>query len=1214
MEVNMPTADENIREALLNRKGNPRHARSISASQMSVAGQRRLSRSEAALDQMMLVRSATEPPVRLRGNAATPGDSDPAGRETNSVSIPPQVAGVQPSKNSLHLTLSRILLDMPNMGPSFAVEETVFEESGPQTEESTLQTSSSSSSMEDDGWERASSRYSSVSSQSSWSSTYSTGIRSPQAPQPVRYSVVNPVEAGVFDDDPSDKQLKLRRRSTRRSTKGRKSTRTSASWANKPLPPVPSIDTLVVAPLRRGPPSGSINDDAISKASEQARPRKSGDREKKTMSQAADDLENELARMTDAHQTTDTISSETSDSIVALLSMYRWNIPEDKRTEKLEQKPEWKPERKTDQKSKQKAQQKTQQKTQQKVQQKPDQRTKQKSQQEAEQTAEPTTESKKEPKKEQKKEQKTKQTTASKAEPKTELWWSRTGIAKSRPRTLDKHVRLESDSTSTSASSKQSEIDSSSALSVKSSRKGRMRLSLHLPLGRKKAVEVQGEPPKSDSVIRANHTLETPTVDTGSYIDAQISEALNEKKGIDSEWSTLYPAKAIQRLGIPLMSSSHIPSLSASNNERLLRLQLPRLETKDISRKAGKPDPPPLLTEDNGKKYPETPDDVGAAGQITSFIDSPTDMDEDVNVDNQIVIGVNKMDILREENSAHEVDEPQGSADTRVTVHEAPSGPFRPATQLFELDAAGSTPVLKPDHSQEDVALAMPSTVPTRVILALMMNVNNFDELFNYALLNKSFYQVYKENELPLMKNVLFQMNPPAWELREMSPPWQEEWQEFQDMDAPVPEYTPSLYLRHHARDIFTLVKLKSLIIARCGSFLRPETNRGLAGLDEARAVAIDEAFWRIWTFCRIFGSRKNRETDISGQMDWLNGGVLASKQKSGATGVMAEPFFSMNNVLFDPPSGFGKGNGNGLSHSQLYDMTEIWNCLGVMLQKVSTECKVAREAGVFKDLNVPEGDLPKEEAMAEEWVHYILTLGPSAVASLASVCPSDSAEAMFAKAKQMGLMKWEPLEYDGSRTAFLREAVSRTYESRIANKISPALRSGSRRSFPSRKHANSVTTASSNESRNNSTDDIKLQVCREPGRRPDLSFADDLSPRAGHQYPPFSREPIGVTSTSAPQFQSAMTAQCGNDQVIDPVDKALRRMVDELGFTEHDAKWALKITDTGDMIDAHAAVRFLIMERKKQSVSDGSTGNLNLVDPLINAPKHSEGAGWRWA
>lgn len=87
-----------------------------------------------------------------------------------------------------------------------------------------------------------------------------------------------------------------------------------------------------------------------------------------------------------------------------------------------------------------------------------------------------------------------------------------------------------------------------------------------------------------------------------------------------------------------------------------------------------------------------------------------------------------------------------------------------------------------------------------------------------------------------------------------------------------------------------------------------------------------------------------------------------------------------------------------------------------------------------------------------------------------------------------------------------------------------------------------------------------------------------------------------------------------------------MKLMVDELGFSEYDAKWALKMTDTGDSIDADAAVRLLMQERKKRgknpifsrlgrTSSRSSSDTDSLVDPLRSAPPTSNGGpGWRWA
>jgi hypothetical protein len=326
-----------------------------------------------------------------------------------------------------------------------------------------------------------------------------------------------------------------------------------------------------------------------------------------------------------------------------------------------------------------------------------------------------------------------------------------------------------------------------------------------------------------------------------------------------------------------------------------------------------------------------------------------------------------------------------------------------------------------------------PANIPDTLLLALMRNANTLEMVLDYALVNRQFFRVFKDNELYLLKIAMFHMSHPAWELREMSPPWSEECYRLQDPDTSAPEYTPTLYLRHHALDINILVKLKFLVLACCGSFLRQETVGGLAGADENRAAEIDDAFWRIWIFCRIFGSGKCREMDITGQLDWLNGGDLVNKRKSGATVLMTEPFFSMNNVLFDPPAGFGQSNVPGLTPGQLFDMTEIWNCFGTLLQGIHGKCAEARQAGVFDLLDIAKDDVVQERVMLQEWIYYVLTFGPPALVSLISVYPSNSVSAIFTKPKQIGLTNLEPPEYGGSRSSFLREAISLAYKSRFA-------------------------------------------------------------------------------------------------------------------------------------------------------------------------------------
>ncbi|EED19257.1 F-box domain protein [Talaromyces stipitatus ATCC 10500] len=703
---------------------------------------------------------------------------------------------------------------------------------------------------------------------------------------------------------------------------------------------------------------------------------------------------------------------------------------------------------------------------------------------------------------------------------------------------------------------------------------------------------------------------------TDRYIDTEIAKALNvehdeeedgdamgSKDPKENEWSTMYPLKAVKKLGIPLLTNSHIPRLSSSDIERTVRQQLPKLDTNSLLISS----PTSTVSE---RRYPETPEDIGV--RVRSFIansidvQSPREENHDMDIgetlhNEKIFVGFDRMETMPEDFSLKTeeisvvMDVPTTTQPLRAT--------FPPRKEsLYELGEHGSTPIPSTPNSIYNMKLSMPAQLTDEVVLALMRNVDNLDGLFKYAQVNRQFYQVFKSNELQLIKNALFNMNPPAWELREMSPPWSDISDGLKDPDAPVPEYTATSYLQHYARDVFALVRLKALIYSRCSSIVRSETIGGLTGEDDVRASEIDEAFWRVWTFCRIFGCGKNREGDINGQIDWLNGGYLAKKSKSGATVVTAEPFFSMNNVLFDPPAGFGDGNGDGLTWNQLYDMLEIWNCLGTLVQGFHRECKEARVAGIFDGLDIPVGDIAKEEAMLEEWTHYLLTLGPSALVGLSSVTSSYSAKDIFAKAKQMGVTKWEASEDGSTRSSFLREAISRTYNSRVA--IQHKLSNSS---------ASDYSVASGRERTRN----YNSAGGRRPGH---LLYTDctDEDNTSNQRAPPYTSRNDDSAFT-APLLSPPPRYSITENRLIDPVDKAIHRMVHELGFSERDATWALKITDTGDMLDINAAIQLLVRERQKRDRvkrfdnPDDTTAS-GRDDCLVDISRHRGIVSWRWA
>ncbi|KAJ5570175.1 uncharacterized protein N7459_009605 [Penicillium hispanicum] len=713
-------------------------------------------------------------------------------------------------------------------------------------------------------------------------------------------------------------------------------------------------------------------------------------------------------------------------------------------------------------------------------------------------------------------------------------------------------------------------------------------------------------------------------------------------------------AKAKPRLSRHLSLSD--PKLGMSpvltpNKVDDLRMQLPRLQTQDLGLKGliDKFGPAQEARSSNNTAHPADSTlgvSDGNEGSLPPRITPPPE-------DEKILVTSDKM----RQNHAF------------VSTAQASSA-FVPPEHIYELAATPPTPSsLIPERAMERDMQTFPDfpvEMPDGMIVSIMEEISSLDDLFNFVLVNKRFFRVFKQRELALIKNALFRMSPPAWELRELSPPWAQEWQHILQPDSQVPEYTPSLYLDRYAQDIFTLAQLKSMILVRCSPFLRRDTVRGLSGVDAARAEEVDDAFWRIWTFCRIFGNGKGRENDIEGQKDWLKGGFKA-QNSLGAS--MTEPF-GMNNVLFEPPEGFARGNKGGLSPKQLYDMTEIWTCLSVLLQPLHGKCIEAREIGIFDGMDVPEGDAVREETVLgetafrhltkpsltcilEEWTAYVLTLGLSAVLTLSSLCPAEATTSTFSKAKLAGLTKWELTETETSRSSFLKEAVSRVYEDQERS-LSPDTdspdsqlqRTQSRDSDRERRQSFALELRARRLRGSGDNGELGVPVIEERPMSEYSTVTHDLDGTTARDAPPvppvpplvLDRSSTSTTSTgTTPRTpnpthsrshtpdssiplarshpsQASLAPPPLQPQIQDPVDRAISRMVNELGFKEDDVKWALKITDTGEGIDAEAAEQLLKQQRKKNAANPFAPKGKNSLLMSVMKRQGSQESGWRWA
>jgi len=498
-----------------------------------------------------------------------------------------------------------------------------------------------------------------------------------------------------------------------------------------------------------------------------------------------------------------------------------------------------------------------------------------------------------------------------------------------------------------------------------------------------------------------------------------------------------------------------------------------------------------------------------------------------------------------------------------------------------------TTPWLPNSPNALQTARAAAETALLRIMAAL----GSLEDLANTACINKGMRRVYKQNELPLLQAVLKTESVTAWELRQ--------WSTLQSYDQ-SPESgecehncDAMVYRSHAMRDRATIQSLKSLIVTHCRSFIRSDTLDALLCKDDPDTKRFENAFYRIWTFCKIFGSGTGRENDIQGQMDWLDGGYIA-QQKSNHN-------INPNSILNNPPDYFGASNGyDGLTADDLNDMIELWKCLTTLLQSYSGKLSQARTHGIFASCHIPRSTPQEtklvETAMLEEWLYHILSLGPSAILKLAE-CSSDT-NSGFALASLNGWMDWSPPVSSTSRSSFLRDTVSRLYDQRCSQLLSPphaTLTANDRAAIAQRRFEpdhNRLTVSPPTRPGFERTPSIASSVTlvgkqtpvdspssafpRSPGMKPLQQAPVSSLNRRGGTSPPF-----GGNNTRINRIEEEVYSQQQQQQPrqrTKSLDSAVQRIV-MMGFTPAQAREALEKTLIGVRadIDVDGAVNFLL-------------------------------------
>ena len=541
-----------------------------------------------------------------------------------------------------------------------------------------------------------------------------------------------------------------------------------------------------------------------------------------------------------------------------------------------------------------------------------------------------------------------------------------------------------------------------------------------------------------------------------------------------------------------------------------------------------------------------------------------------------------------------------------IEVPKEPTTPARPRVVIDDGLIVLHGPVRVLNGKEQDTAIA--STSAEDVLLQILSSLTSTEDLFNTAIINKGMYRVYKENEMDLLRAVTYNQSPAAWEYREWSPPTANRDSISSDASSQQ-EHTPLSYMHSYRRDVDVIESLKSLVLQHCGGFIRKETAIALSSRTHPHAQRFNDAFWRICCFSKIFGCDKGREEDVTGQLDWLKGGLLANNQDLTATMNMNLEY-DMSSVLLNPPDFFAKGNEGGLTAQQLYDMTELWTCLATIMSGYHGRIDQARQNGVFDGCEIFDGDEEGEEQALEEWVAYLLTLGPTVVLEMAEFA-TDPSSAGFALARVNGWTQWSTAQSGGSRTTFLKEPVARLYEERVtaaalrlqnprdqerkemsrkrvANlaaeiklarqasnyKRLPVIDMSMERPMSAMSRRTSVTSTSSLRSQSSA---MHSRVASPIQRRtPNFSVPRPRSPPSNLWSP---RRISPIIEDRVETFNRISLQNFAMGVAENTSDRAVKRIMD-MGFSYAEAIEALRLTDMGDGLRVDRAVDLLLRRR----------------------------------
>ena len=317
----------------------------------------------------------------------------------------------------------------------------------------------------------------------------------------------------------------------------------------------------------------------------------------------------------------------------------------------------------------------------------------------------------------------------------------------------------------------------------------------------------------------------------------------------------------------------------------------------------------------------------------------------------------------------------QSSGSSHDTVSPVSVTPTQALSRSVVPSAATAAPTM--DHVGPDSA---------EMIILNILSLLDIHDLLSAARVSRGFHSAFKKHEMWLTKSAIFNTCPAAWEHLE---------------EPGKGSRVPQTYLQSYRHGVATIASLRSTLLIRCDALLRQETISGLIRADKQISKHVDQAFWRIWTFCEIFGHKSSRRDSSQAQVDWFQG------ERASQTQALSVSSSKHRRIL---------------SAAELLDINEIWVCLATLLQGFHGQTSEARDAGLFERCKID--DTHTEEFYVKQWTAHVMTFGLSAIMELSS-CSFEDAQAS-------GWTRWSPAAGTDTQQTFLTDAVALVYQRRL--------------------------------------------------------------------------------------------------------------------------------------------------------------------------------------